>query len=540
MEETEAQVLKITRCMAMTAAVAGRVSVHAALAAVLLVVITVLPVLAVSGPTRLSDPQATPTSATSDTTVTLAVTYRNSEGSPPDYVRVSVAGSTLAMTPSATSQDWKKGVGFEVSIKLPVGSWDTLFEAGDREKFTASVTGPTVTITRPPAPTPRPTTAPTPRPTGTPPPAGTPRPSVAPTAAPTAVPPASTPPTPAVGSPGAPTSTPTAVPGGASGGMTPGAPDASGAPGASAGASQTPEPNVAMAVPGAKKGGPGGPGETGSGSAGAQGRAGGPDDRTGAGDDTASGIGSTSFPGGAGSGTSLLAILTRILPTLVVTTGGVTMAMAFLTFGRRRRDQEPTGPDTVLGAAAARGSGLVASSGLVPAMTVAGAAAAASAVQAAVAVVPGFGDVEAHMPRWRRPSLIEARKADPLRSDAVSTKLTFEGETGAAVAGLERRLIRYRMVTLLSDPDEVRGVEIGVLDEGDEVVLMEKRGTYRRVLCPNGTEGWLHKMTLGDVVIDSPNERAGTWTSGDDGPAGGVFEAALRAYTERPNQFGDS
>lgn len=108
------------------------------------------------------------------------------------------------------------------------------------------------------------------------------------------------------------------------------------------------------------------------------------------------------------------------------------------------------------------------------------------------------------------------------------------------MAGLERRLIRYRMVTLLSDPDEVRGVEIGVLDEGDEVVLMEKRGTYWRVLCPNGTEGWLHKMTLGDVVIDSPNARAGTWTSGDDGPTAGIFEAALRAYNERPNQFGDS
>jgi hypothetical protein len=265
-----------------------------------------------------------------------------------------------------------------------------------------------------------------------------------------------------------------------------------------------------------------------------------PGGTSGPGDDTGSGIGSASFPGGAGSGTSLLAILIRVLPTLVVTTGGVTMAMAFLTFGKRRRDQEPTGPDTVLGAAAARGSGLVASSGLVPAMTVAGAAAAASAVQAALAVAPGLGDVEAHMPRWRRPSLIEARKADPLRSDATSAKLTFEGETGAAVAGLERRLIRYRMVTLLSDPDEVRGVEIGVLDEGDQVVLMEKRGTYWRVLCPNGTEGWLHQMTLGDVVIDSPNERAGTWTSGDDGPAAGVFEAALRAYTERRNQFGES
>ena len=504
MEETEAQVVKNTRRMAMTAAVSGRVSLYAALISILLVGTTVLPALAVSGPTSLSDPAATPTSATSGITVTLAVTYRNSEGSPPDLVQVSLAGSTLAMSPMTASENWKKGVRFEVSIRPPVGSWDTLFEAVDREKFTASVSGPTVTITQPPAPTPRPTAAPTPRPTAAP--------------------------TPSVGSTGAPIPAPSAsvVP-------TPGT------PGTPAAAIPTPESNIAVVLPGTKAGGPGGPGnDTGSAPPGSQGHTGGPDDRTGSGDDTASGIGSASLPGGAGGDTSLVATLIRVLPALVVTTGGVAMAMAFLVFGKRRRDQEPTGPDAVLGAAAARGSGLVASAGLVPAMTVAGAAAAASAVQAALAVVPGFGDVDAHMPRWRRPSLIAARKADPLRSNAASTRLTFEGETGAAVTGLERRLIRYRMVTLLSDPDEVRGVGIGVLDDGDEVVLMEKRGTYWRVLCPDGTQGWLHKMTLGDVVIDSPNARAGTWTSGDDGPAAGIFEEALRAYTERPNQFGES
>ncbi len=492
MEETEAQVVKNTRRMAMTAAVSGRVSLYAALISILLVGTTVLPALAVSGPTSLSDPAATPTSATSGITVTLAVTYRNSEGSPPDLVQVSFAGSTLAMTPMATSQNWKKGVRFEVSTRLPVGSWDTLFEAIDRERFTASTSGPTVTIT----PTPRPTAAPTP--------------SVGSTGAPIPSPSASVVPTP-------------------------------GTPGTPAAAIPTPESNIAVVLPGTKAGGPGGPGnDTGSAPPGSQGHTGGPDDRTGSGDDTASGIGSASLPGGAGGDTSLVATLIRVLPALVVTTGGVAMARAFLVFGKRRRDQEPTGPDAVLGAAAARGSGLVASAGLVPAMTVAGAAAAASAVQAALAVVPGCGDVDAHMPRWRRPSLIAARKADPLRSNAASTRLTFEGETGAAVTGLERRLIRYRMVTLLSDPDEVRGVGIGVLDDGDEVVLMEKRGTYWRVLCPDGTQGWLHKMTLGDVVIDSPNARAGTWTSGDDGPAAGIFEEALRAYTERPNQFGES
>jgi hypothetical protein len=239
-------------------------------------------------------------------------------------------------------------------------------------------------------------------------------------------------------------------------------------------------------------------------------------------------------------GSSALAVALRLMPSVLVTTGGVTMTMAFLVFGKRRRDEEQTAPDAVLGAAAARGSGVVASSGLVPTMIVPHAAEAASAVQAVIGPVAGSGDVDAHLPRWRRPSLMEARKADPLRSVSVSAHLTFEGQAGAAVTGLERRLIRYRLVSLLSAPDEVRGVEIGTLDEGDEVVLMEKRGTYWRVLCPTGREGWVHKMTLGDVVIESADAGADTWTSGDDGPAVGGFEEILRAYTERRNQLGQA
>jgi hypothetical protein len=62
-------------------------------------------------------------------------------------------------------------------------------------------------------------------------------------------------------------------------------------------------------------------------------------------------------------------------------------------------------------------------------------------------------------------------------------------------------------------------------------VLLEKRGTYWRVLCPDGTQGWLHKMTLGDVVIDSAVSGGDSWTSGDEGPTG--FEDVLRAYRER-------
>jgi len=224
------------------------------------------------------------------------------------------------------------------------------------------------------------------------------------------------------------------------------------------------------------------------------------------------------------------------MPTVLVTTGGVTMVMAFLAFGKRRRDQEPTASDAALAAAAARGTGLVANSGLVPAMAVA----ATAAVRTALAAVPAPYEEDAHLPRWRRPSLVEARKADPLRQASTSVHLTFDGEVGVAVTGLERRRIRYRMVSLLSDPDEVRGTEIGVLDEGDEVILLEKRGTYWRVLCPDGSEGWLHKMVLGDAVLETPGASAASWTSGDDGPVTGGFEDMLRAYTEKRKQLGDA
>jgi hypothetical protein len=221
------------------------------------------------------------------------------------------------------------------------------------------------------------------------------------------------------------------------------------------------------------------------------------------------------------------------MPAVVGTTGGVTMLMAFLVFGRRRHGGDPTDSDEALGASAAQGLGLVGHSGLVP-------AAAVAAVRAA-AQNAGAPETDTHLPRWRRPSLMEARKTDPRKDvGAGGVRLTFEGGAGDAVDGMERRLIRYRLVSLLDRPDEVQGVETQVLDEGDEVVLLEKLGTYWRVLCPDGRTGWLHKMTLGDVVIDSPAARSGSasWTSGDEGPGG--FEDVIRAFTEHQRRFGES
>ena len=213
---------------------------------------------------------------------------------------------------------------------------------------------------------------------------------------------------------------------------------------------------------------------------------------------------------------------------MVTTTGVVTAAMAFSVFGRRRREDEQPAPDEVLAKAAATGMGIAVS---------------------ALAAVPRRGgragrrcrarsDIEMDMPRWRRPSLIVARKADPVRdAPAAAPRLTFERGLVGPLDGRERRLIRYNVVRLLDAPDELRGAEIGFLDQGDEVQLLEKHGVYWLVLCPDGRQGWIHKMTLGDVVDSGDADRgaatatmpiaADSWTMGDD-----VDGDVLAAYLE--------
>jgi hypothetical protein len=167
--------------------------------------------------------------------------------------------------------------------------------------------------------------------------------------------------------------------------------------------------------------------------------------------------------------------------------------MAFMFFGKRRRDGEPPAPDEVLAADAAR-------------LTTQPAAAAAAMPVANRDA--GYGPDDSLMPRWRRPSLISARKSDPLRTASTDVKLSFEHGAVAPIGDHERRRIRYRVVRLLDAPDELRSEAIGVLDEGDEVQLLERSGTFWLVLCPDGNQGWVHKMTLGDVV-ETPAPEAG-------------------------------
>ena len=172
----------------------------------------------------------------------------------------------------------------------------------------------------------------------------------------------------------------------------------------------------------------------------------------------------------------------------VVAAGATTMTMAFMLFGKRRRDGEPTAPDEVLEAAAAGAS--------------------QPPVNASLATAAPPVDPDSLMPRWRRPSLLQARKSDPIRDAVPIVPMSFGDAAGPHADGIERRVVRYHVVELLDAPDELRSRPVGSLTHGDEVQLLERSGSYWRVLCPDGHQGWIHRMTLGAEVGAEPDVSA--------------------------------
>jgi hypothetical protein len=194
--------------------------------------------------------------------------------------------------------------------------------------------------------------------------------------------------------------------------------------------------------------------------------------------------------------------------------GGGTMLLAFGFLARRRRDGDLLPAAELFASDPAGLAGLSAGAQLV----------------AAPAVVE---DREATIPRWRRPSLLEARKADPLRSVSTEAeRLSFRDGGADPADGHERRFIRYRLVRLLDSPDELLGGAIGFLDEGDEVQPLRRSGGYWEVLCPDGRRGWVHRMTLGEAVGAGVPARVGAapgHTPDEDVVSGWLVAAADRS-----------
>jgi hypothetical protein len=117
-----------------------------------------------------------------------------------------------------------------------------------------------------------------------------------------------------------------------------------------------------------------------------------------------------------------------------------------------------------------------------------------TAVEAMAPPVDSPVDPEARMPRWRRPSLLEARHADYSHLAPTSRMPMRFGDEAAEV---DVRVVRYAVVPVLDRPDEVLGLRQSDLAAGDEVQVLSSSGTFLEVLCPNGDQGWIHRTTLG-------------------------------------------
>jgi hypothetical protein len=452
-----------------------RAGVAIAATALLVVGLLVAPAGALASSIRLSDAAVTPRTGTTATTFTFGITYTNKQGSgAPNELFVVIDGKNHTMV--AQGSDWRNGVRFTFSTKLSAGSHSIAFHSLGRDRFVDDLAAGSVSVGA--AATPRPTSAPVPTPNS---------------------------------------GSPTTPPAGSSGSGS-GSAGSSGSSGAGSGPSgddrdydSSPRTSTGAGsdrVYGSR-GGPGAGGTPASGGGGSA-TSGNGGAVPPSGNNPASGDPGTSGLAGAAWGDLGLYLkalswggsTTRsmpLMPSIIFTAGTMAILMTFLFFGKRRRDGEQPEPDEVLSAAAARGTGAAATASLVPNLPVA----------------PGIPEDEIGMPRWRRPSLLEARKNDPARSGVpVTAPLTFARSGMNTTGGGERRLIRYHVVGLLDVPDEFRGREIGMLSRDDEVQLLERSGTYWRVLCPDGREGWIHKMTLGDVVGEARTPSAAeTWAA---------------------------
>jgi hypothetical protein len=430
-------------------------------ATLLLLVMLVSSAAAVSGPTKLLGAGVTPRSGSPTTTISFTVTYRNRYGDAPVYVRVLVDGVARSMRVADSTPDYHEGVRYRLTTRLALGKHRIAYTASDARRFTDTIQAGTVTIA----------TASQGSDAGT----GT-----------------------AGGSTGSTTdsttgSGPSAGSAGGDGSLSDGTAidvnhrdssvaryeplpptDAAGVPWI------PPATSPDVSGPGAGQGSAGGAGSTGaSGAGGTSGST-----PVTSGPPAAAGLAALGPAGG-------LSAEQRMVVTAISTTTTTVAAMAFLFFGKRRRDGEPPAPDEVLAADAAL-------------MT---AVPTASVAQPIGVTPPGGEPDESGMPRWRRPSLMAARKSDPLRGEAAVARLTFEDGVVDPLEGRERRRIKYRVVRLLDAPDELRSHEIGLLDEGDEVQLIERSGSFWQVLCPDGSQGWVHRMTLGDIVDESAGGR---------------------------------
>ena len=66
----------------------------------------------------------------------------------------------------------------------------------------------------------------------------------------------------------------------------------------------------------------------------------------------------------------------------------------------------------------------------------------------------------------------------------------------------ERAKIGYRRVRISSKPDSVRSLELGRLDRGDEVEIVDSYEGFLQVRTPDGITGWIPRHTIVGAPTD--------------------------------------
>jgi hypothetical protein len=137
-----------------------------------------------------------------------------------------------------------------------------------------------------------------------------------------------------------------------------------------------------------------------------------------------------------------------------------------------------------------------------PPLATAGAASSVPAVAIAPEPSPGGGiptvltgvraDVspdEAAIPRWRRPSVQEARFSHAeAKPSAPRERLAFKAP---AEAGVERLVVRYDLVSLLDSPGNGPVVIVADLRSGDQLDVVSRHDGWVRARTPGGAVGWV-------------------------------------------------
>jgi hypothetical protein len=134
---------------------------------------------------------------------------------------------------------------------------------------------------------------------------------------------------------------------------------------------------------------------------------------------------------------------------------------------------------------------------------------------------------EASIPRWRRPSVQEARFASvDVRTHALREKLAFRTPPGP---GVERLAVRYDLVTLLDSPDDRFAGGVAELRSGDEVEVIARQDEWVQARTPRGIVGWIQAS-----IVQPIGRRRGAAVDAGDAGEQGLAVGTAPAEAPRP------